>query len=362
MNPLDHLHPESRAVAEKAKELFDNDIRFKFERLIPNAHNGVAMIVREQLGYGRERKLVVKIGTHSTRDSVQNERKWLNRLQWAEHTSNTVHLNNNPLDKIGEPYFVVEYLQHGTLDQFQTRIIYSGQILPNSILWAIFLCLVRGCIGMAWPPKAPPVWLERTQSEEPSRLAHADLHDENVVFGVLNSAQLVYAEDTVYLQEHHLIPPLKLIDFGEAYEKKIPDPIGLDSPLASYDGKLNLAAYRSTGRVNPATQKNILDVGVNMAKLIARQRQGSSKPCREWMQDPNVHPWLDPDLRLLVQRCLAIEPANRPTLDEFMMLIDNNVFSRTGAYYGDAGKPGGFESDDTIRYIVSRHILDADTP
>ncbi|KAJ2989953.1 hypothetical protein NUW58_g3202 [Xylaria curta] len=75
--------------------------------------------------------------------------------------------------------------------------------------------VARGCLGMAYPPGDPTKTprgpreqlleaLPLDVDENPQNLAHGDLHDENVMFGNLDSL------------EHGYFPVLKMIDFGMA--------------------------------------------------------------------------------------------------------------------------------------------------
>ncbi|KAI0850803.1 hypothetical protein F5Y00DRAFT_260254 [Daldinia vernicosa] len=347
---------ESERTLNAIRDAFKNDDRFTCERPLGDIHNGAAMIIKEEYtveGQPRVRRFVVKAGITGAHHSVRKETRYLNSLALAEHIPRIISFQDHPLMNLGVPLFVSEYMEHGTLNRFQERLRRADQILPNRILWSIFLCLIRACIGMAWPPPGPDVGPEQTRSGDPTTLAHNDMHDENLVFGDLDSS------------DHSLVPVLKLIDFGESVEL----PAGADESrlnennVNQHDRVLNLEAYRLDrySRRNRGTDKNILDVGVNMSQIIAQRGEVFPNGARALIRDPNVHPSLDPDLRLLVQRCVAVDPLNRPTLDELMELINNSYFNRPASHYGAAGEGDGLESDETIRKIVSTYILSGDT-
>ncbi|KAI1411453.1 hypothetical protein F5Y13DRAFT_191395 [Hypoxylon sp. FL1857] len=346
---------EIRKIKRNVRQYFDKDPRFVFESVLPGAHHGLAFIVREKTvdanGKKIERKFVVKVATPGNTASIIQERQFLDRFKWALHIVNPYLISDNPLAPLNTPFLVMEFLNHGTLRQFQERTTRANVILPNRILWAIFLCLIRACIGMAYPPKGPAVQLEETRDEEPTTVSHRDMHGGNFVFGMTERTHFV-SHNGVVFYEHENVPILKLIDFGESREMPKGE-IPVDTLSAnSFDKELNLEAHRHrSGRRNQGVDANLLGIGTF----------GFASNARTLMRSPTDHPSLDRDLQLLVQRCLAADPLNRPRLEEFMTLINNNTFNKTAANYGNAGKAGGLESDETLKNIVSTYILNADT-
>ncbi|OTA94929.1 hypothetical protein M434DRAFT_394290 [Hypoxylon sp. CO27-5] len=97
-----------------------------------------------------------------------------------------------------------------------------------------------------------------------------------------------------------------------------------------------------------------------MGGLICSRQYTYETNIRRLLMDPKRYRNLDPDLRLLVQRCIAIDPLNRPRLEELMTLINAGAFNKSAADYGEAGQPGGRESDERLRDIVSTYMLSAD--
>ncbi|KAI2468692.1 hypothetical protein F4781DRAFT_397081 [Annulohypoxylon bovei var. microspora] len=98
------------------------------------------MIVRERLDDGGERKFVLKAAARGSDEDIKNEINRLKQLQFAAHVSNTIHLGDSPLVTLQVPYFLMEYLPHGSFRQFQERVTKANQILPNRMIWSIFLC------------------------------------------------------------------------------------------------------------------------------------------------------------------------------------------------------------------------------
>lgn len=97
--------------------------------------------------------------------------------------------------------------------------------------------------------------------------------------------------------------------------------------------------------------------------LTIRQRDfGFPSDIRTWMRNPNLIQQvegqgdLDPVLRLLVQRCIAENPLNRPRLEELLTAVSNAVVSKTAQDYP---KCEDFESDSRIESLVKRYIFDA---
>ncbi|KAI1455864.1 hypothetical protein F4805DRAFT_459326 [Annulohypoxylon moriforme] len=356
--PIRKLEPVAREIIGLLNK---QPSRFVFEDLL-GVNNGITMMVREILPNGEERKFILKAAANCTDDSIQKESAWIQRLQYAAHVSNPITLSDSPLASLEGPYFLTEYLAHGTLFQFQERTIKANQHIPNRMMWSIFLCLVRGCIAMAYHPPGPDIQLEQVRDEEPSSLAHNDMHGNNFVFGMLEKTKFISKGGIVYL-EHSLLPPLKLIDFGLATEAGVSVPTDLHrKSLFQHDISLGLTDYREPiGRRNQGIDDNILDIGVVMARIVRARPIGLLHEARQWIRNPAIRSDLDPNLRLMIQFCLAVDPVTRPRLEELNVMINGGFFNKTADNYGEAGKGDGLESDETFRRIVSTYILNADT-
>ncbi|KAI2468691.1 hypothetical protein F4781DRAFT_432069 [Annulohypoxylon bovei var. microspora] len=217
---------------------------------------------------------------------------------------------------------------------------------------------------MAYHPPGPEIQLEETRDEEPSSLVHNDMHGDNFIFGMLEGATFISKGNSVYLHDHAFVPPLKVIDFGCAEEnpEARPNFFDLTTLLTDHDVRLELHKHRpATGRRNVGIDYNLRDIGVLIGRLLNVQASGLQINVHEWSRNPAVRPDLDPDLRLLIARCIAIDPLNRPRLEELDTLIKNGVFSKGAARYGAAGQGNGLESDATLQRIVNTYILSADT-
>ncbi|KAI1090326.1 hypothetical protein F5B19DRAFT_494488 [Rostrohypoxylon terebratum] len=363
---MTELERKENNVKEKIQRVIRaNEPRFKFEKFLGDADNGVAVVMREVLGDGKERRFVLKTVADPEQQSsmLEAEIKYLHQLRYAAHICRTVSFGGNPWYlfnvpwKTG-PFYTMEYIPFGTLEQFYKRVWKDNQVLPNRVLWSIFLCVIRSCIGMAYPPKGPDIELERVRpDEEMSGICHYDMLDGNFMFGDI-------AGGPEWVQEHDKFPPLKIIDFGRAIEDPelyaVP-PDEEDIYDDQFDVPLGLPNFRVEGLRNRANDDNIRDAGVLMARLVSGKTFiGSDEAqARATIVNKAIRPDLEYDLRFMIIRCLAVDPRNRPQLEEFQTWIDNGVFNRPADHYGPAGQGSGPESDESIQRMVQMYMLNA---
>ncbi|KAI1118952.1 kinase-like domain-containing protein [Nemania sp. NC0429] len=121
-----------------------------------------------------------------------------------------------PQKKQAFPAIMLELLENGDLSHFIIKVRERKDTIPNRVLWRFFLCLVRMCIGLAYPPDRiqeyndlPGPITETVPGQlrnNPSRIVHFDMDPRNIFIG-----------DFVG-EEHRLTPLLKLGDFGLATE------------------------------------------------------------------------------------------------------------------------------------------------
>ncbi|KAI1193778.1 kinase-like domain-containing protein [Nemania serpens] len=331
-------------LERKLQMFFTNDIRFQFVKKLPTGATGKCVCFEERHPpTGNTRKIVLKYpgdDEETTLDAMTNEISWLQVLRYSSHVVNILTIQNGPnagLRGLDSIFIILEYMENGSLRQFIERTVDID--LPNRILWSLFLCLVRACVAMAWPP-------QQGQPEEPksnitpSSLAHWDMHGENLLFGRLGG-----------ISEHSFVPILKLIDFdnaAEVDEEIEADPIDIES----FDDELELERYRRhQGATNMGTRANILDIGMIMTRILSGDHTLDEGGSREFIE--HEHPLLDDDLQLLIVRCLAADPINRPKLDELLGRTFNAAMSRT---YSNTPYHN-YETDARVREIVQRCIL-----
>ncbi|KAK7936722.1 kinase-like domain-containing protein [Apiospora aurea] len=284
-------------------------------------------------------------------DPIENEKKWLKVLQWAKHVMNILEVPADPLNRRRSPlrrhgvdnWIFIEWIQHGTLRRLVRRArTENTDYLPNRMLWRFFMC------PMAWPPEQPigppDGAFEITRQTPPLKITHGDLHSENVMIGP-------FEPDSEY-PEHDITPVLKMIDLGK---------------MSGNDSCMNSAPFSTPGSVTTSTTGG---------------RRPSSNPRRPRTQHP-LHPklWaccyrtlsettkaifpaprLDPDLRLLVCRCLAVRSGSRPGLAELFEAVMEAIRVRDAAWYASEG--AGYcnparETDESISGLLQLLLRDA---
>ncbi|KAI0010248.1 kinase-like domain-containing protein [Xylariaceae sp. FL0662B] len=340
------------------RQYFSDKNRFKWERTLEPGGFGFLACFRERNpATGNVRRFVVKcpqdIDDDEDIESLNREKTWLGVLKDARHIVNPIAISNNPLlprkvtrQGFTHPHIIIEYIENGTLGDFLERC--GDRDIPNRILWRIFLCLIRACVAMAYPPRAG-------QREEPranvvpNKLAHGDMHLENFMFGGLDMNDL----------EHNLVPILKLIDFGLASDEEGDKPRLNRQVYEKFDKELEFYRYNQPNGVrNSGINANVIGIGMTMSALIHGMDTLEESPCREAMQEEL--PSLDNDLQLLILRCLAVDSKNRPTLQELVTKAYNAVLTRDAAFYNRMNLPNkADETDATIRRIVQNYILSA---
>ncbi|KAI1774025.1 kinase-like domain-containing protein [Hypoxylon cercidicola] len=330
--------------------------KFTFEGLIGRGAFGLAFRLVEKVSENKVRRLAVKRSLPRKEDDLRNEIRYLMRLRGAEHIVRLLASRDeeepmpgrqrargimnarrlglqDSLTGITGPIAVLEYMENGDLKQLVNRCIRNDQLLPNRILWSLFLCLIRACIALSYPPngaEGQPNQLEivPTDGTAPSLIEHADLHAANIMIGDIGG-----------FPEHGLVPSLKFIDFGRTRElpQGIPD--------------------------------NVWKISRIMIDLITRQQlristwitsyNGFETRATEILPHGNgwQYPTLDPDLRDFLARCLAHKQQDRPDLSTMLRIAEDAVRTKTAeAYPGKAD-----ETDEAIHKLLQEYIYDGDT-
>ncbi|KAI1736474.1 hypothetical protein F4680DRAFT_469100 [Xylaria scruposa] len=372
----------AQRLIEQVKSLFANHPRHVFERVAGQGGSGIALCFQDkEAGPDEFSRFIVKTVLLGTDIEIQNEKRWLQKLRWAEHIVTSINLDPNPLETFNKPHLIIEYLENGTLDALLQRRRAAGLgRLPNRVLWAIFLCLVRACVAMAHPsPPIPNLQTPKVKTREtlpendgaqtPDHLVHGDMNLGNLMFGDLNPSKAFDPPNT----EHNLVPALKLIDFGDAHEVVAP----VEERPSEYDRRLylftrmsdDLGRLRDIGKPsdaredfqNDATDLNVLEIGVVMGRLITNDltnpRAGVMREIILELHgdvDAIAGSGLDMDLFWLVARCLACQAFLRPRLSHLLDLLEQY----TNKVYEDMVD----ESDLSITKMIQSYIFDADGP
>ncbi|KAK7906555.1 hypothetical protein PG985_016292 [Apiospora marii] len=222
----------------------------KFRRPIAvGNHGGTVLFDKfdqdEDGGEVLAKSLVVKYALDTEEDAstsndadLENEMGWLRKMHYAEHIIQTDpaywSLWDDDKDNAGagqllkKPVIVMEYLEHGTLEQLIKRFKFVDLRIPDRMIWYFALCLVRACTAMGYRDQF--VGVDKTKREHvsktpgaagpppPSGLAQDSMKGANVLIG-----QLIPGD-----KEHEITPLLKLIDFGRGVEYKADDPANAD--------------------------------------------------------------------------------------------------------------------------------------
>ncbi|KAI0106592.1 hypothetical protein F4776DRAFT_645852 [Hypoxylon sp. NC0597] len=278
-------------------------------------------------------------------ESLRREKRTLRRLRGAMHMVQ-LYSPRRPIQL--DNMVLMEDLSNGSLTDFLNRRIKEDlRELPNRLLYRIFLCLVRSCIAMAYPPHGPrdgPLRVEEIPEDpkdqmEVTQLIHCDMHTSNILFGDLTPDHW----------EHELVPIMKLIDFERA------------------------GFGRDPANRNPGVKYNIFDIGDVMTRVIGGTAIKSGELWKEQFDVGGVlrevityshfepasrFPNLDPELRRLVLLCCAYNPEFRPSLPDLAREVHDAVLNKTPMSY--IGYPRELhETDDRIRRILSDMIFNA---
>ncbi|KAI1489950.1 hypothetical protein F5X96DRAFT_679433 [Biscogniauxia mediterranea] len=349
---------------------FDERPRLSFIKHLGIGRHGGTMLFHRLNAEGRPwRRIVIKysLGNLSpdlqsdADDDLRNEYSCLAALKGAEHIGQLVYCPDTSLELPGVsdgdrsqpgdgqrrvPTMALEYIPNGTAYDMMVRLVESGDGMPSRFLWRVFLCLVRQCIAMAFPPRKE--WrdpLEREQiipGQEMYDMTQNSNHLKNVMFGEIQP------EDV----EHRLCPTVKLIDFGRGARAGTTGPTG--------------DKY--------ATSVNLLAAAEIIAQMLFMGRPRDSDPpvLYKYTDQNNQQKemytiaakeiyscdTIDLELRDLMCRCYAHNSKDSPTLQEALEICEWQVRYKTASNV-QANVPVAIESDAEIRAKIQRYIFNA---
>ncbi|KAJ8125778.1 hypothetical protein O1611_g7859 [Lasiodiplodia mahajangana] len=207
------------------------------------------------------------------------------------------------------PAVALEYLEYGDIFGLMNKIRRTDLNVPNRVLWSFFCCFIRASVGLAYPAGKPlgsnaQILEELPPDHKPSTesgIMHLDFNNRNIMLTVDDGP------------EHKIGVKAKLIDFGLANGR-----LGRSgSPVNIFDAARTVATL-ATPRLgipnNTCEYKGLPTKGVNLV--------GTGEA-------PFPLPWLDPELRDFLARCLYAEEAHRPGLQEALQVAENAVRSKT---------------------------------
>ncbi|KAI0443891.1 kinase-like protein [Xylaria telfairii] len=350
---------------------------WEYEKFLGNGAYGVTVLLREKAYLvARQKRIALKLSMRgrAAASLLKREIELLKQLRGAKHIvrmlascENVRELRKSQLRKqkisltrvfarfgplvrippitvfdaldtvLDVPAAALEYLDKGDLLSFKTFIEKNEISIPNRVLWSLFLCLIRACIGMAYPlerPEGTRDVLETIPNDDttPSTLVHNDMAPRNV---------MITSGDG--LDEHHVGNMFKLIDFGAATEYWPPR----GSPDNLYDCSRLIVQF--LGRPVPAIEpRENQDVWKG-----EYTRQGQILPSEEGaLNDP--YPRVDIDLRDLIARCAYANMNKRPTLQQALDAALAGVAKKAEEFPDPAQ-----ETDDQIRQFWQTVIFDA---
>ncbi|RYP91544.1 hypothetical protein DL770_002324 [Monosporascus sp. CRB-9-2] len=297
----------------------------------------------------------------------------------------TVNNDNRPPVVGGVPddekdFIVLEYLENGDLRNLIAKVRNMGAEFPNRVLWSFWLCLVKQCVAMAYYPRKfhpdrhrvpeggsldefiPPA----EQKWRRKRMVHFDYDPCNIFVGNLEPGNL----------QHHLVPKLKLADFGLADEVKEQkrerryNKFYYYAPEQFTDEWDFIPAERNGANVieepvagNYGIHTNIWGAALAMWSLITLHYP-PQPPLAGWLElDPDTsivtygnllftgqYDHVDPELRAMVNRCMAHNPLERPSLEQLLEHAEENCARVPAA-------PG--EDDARVHRWLQNQVLSA---
>ncbi|KAI1304798.1 kinase-like domain-containing protein [Xylaria venustula] len=344
------MSSDAYELAEEIPAYFTSSTFWQYERMLGHGSYGLAILVGQKGVGSNGFRMVVKVALDSGGTQLRNEISWLKQLNGAMHIVRMIastdpqspHLDNNrdppvawvfdALVRIRGPLLAMEYVNGGNLTNLFSRMEQERVHMPNRMLWSLFLCMIRACIGMAYPIGAALTSAKSTletipPGRAPGLLKHGDIALRNIMIGTPGQEK-----------EHVTGHVFKLIDFGAAEGVRAGSPnnlFGISEALASF---ITMKPYKILNQT--------------------RMHKGSQTRGGYLLPGPrgNPYPWLDTDLANLMAECMYLDPGRRPTLAQALDRASNAVLNKTPNMFA---RPKD-ETDKAIRNFTQEFILDPD--
>ncbi|KAI0529824.1 kinase-like domain-containing protein [Xylaria digitata] len=316
---------DARVIYDELQSCFSRSNTWECEKMLGSGAYGAAVLVKERnADQGHARRVVLKRALGAGIDELKTEIAALQLLRGNAHLATMLascddltEFTNRTTPTMGlrtifatlrglrGPAFVQEFCQNGTLDHLKQKAKARGIEIPNSLLWHFYLCLVRACIGFAYPlsgsEDVTPV-LEILRDEAPGDLVHGDIAGRNIAIGDIDPT----------VPEHSSIPTLKMIDFGSS---------------------------RRSDNAGKGPEENLHAVAIEMLRLICRGPvrtrvprfattfNGVETAATDILPVNGVpkFPNLDITLRDLLVQALRSDRDQRPTLADMLANTQNGV-------------------------------------
>ncbi|KAI1106344.1 kinase-like protein [Jackrogersella minutella] len=375
--PLYDKEAKAWHLLQRIKYGFGVKRKFKYKRCLGRGGNGVAVQFEEVNEMDEPiRQLAVKMllsyENPDHEEDLFNEMQIMELMRKAEHIVQLVYIpDEERLFNIGKQVtgsvptqeqlptvlLIMEMVENGDLTNFIQMVRERGLTVPNYILWKFFLCLIRGCIAMAFTPErcldnfheadVHTEWIPERFVDNPERIVHFDLDPKNIFVGSMPKPS-----DNL---EHADVPILKMGDFGAARNVE-EDQEDIYYELLRGGGKHCYTAPEQfcndwdyippdSGTVkdhfiagNYHWHTNLFQVGCTMEALVTLCYP-AFPPIPSWCErapptgkeryvtygihlDDARYSHVDQQLRDVVRRCQAHYPLDRPRLDELVRGIE----------------------------------------
>ncbi|GAW26434.1 putative g2-specific protein kinase nima protein [Rosellinia necatrix] len=372
---------QERAMAEIIHRdlgaVFANTGLWELERLLGNGSYGVTVLLRDRNPLrvrGRHRRVVLKrpllphqgvedfateiaalrlmrsnahhgqmiAGTHNIAEyragrstTTAAARRVLRRVRAA--FSNPPENVFRVLSVFEGPAILLEYIEGGNLLKIQKRAYERGIELPNRLLWSFYYCLVRACVGLAYPAFGlvgdPPVLETIRTDQHPLRMVHGDIAGRNVMLDKEDPdipERRATTTRTASIQNLHFATEqiILLISRHRVHRRAV-----------AYHGIRTFAAG-----VLPRAVRRGAEGGGNDG--------GGGGGGGVELVDP--YPNLDPELRSLLVDAMRVDVTRRPSLRDMLWRTRRGAAKPAGAY------PTRFweEGDHSVRAVLQHLMYD----
>ncbi|KAK8085704.1 hypothetical protein PG997_006975 [Apiospora hydei] len=365
--PVDPFSTEGITASLK-KHFRGRQNGLKFRRIIGNGAFGVTALLHDVREKPPKPFIIKRALQAGAVNDLRLEIQALRRFRGAAHITQMTSYRDRDIndrgknDEIPGPYLIMDYLEHGTFKDFFERIVAAKVRVPNRVLWYIMLCFIRACCALAWPPKGRGGAVEElevthTFDGPPASFAHNDMHMGNVMFGSLEPD----------VDEHSVVPPLKLIDFGRATTRDIwPGPPDTNNANA-YQGYPSNQKHAATimmqlitghtGRLSPTS----VTMSITVPDAAGNPTTVNVLTQANLLWQPGAdkfYPFLDAQLRQEIGSMMALYYSNRPFLQYLLNTATHAVTTRRSTDYHPSIQKE--ETGRAIRAFVKRFFLDAD--
>ncbi|KAK8115915.1 hypothetical protein PG984_012417 [Apiospora sp. TS-2023a] len=344
---------DTTAAEESMRQQFGDPRGIMFQGIVGRGNNAIAALLQDNR-VNPPRRLILKRPLRDDDISlILNEIKVLGVLQGAMHSVQLLNNGDQIFDAPNLPgaSIALEYVENGSFTRLLERCNEAKMRVPNRVLWSLMLCLIRACVSLTWPTggdSRKSIKLETVpRKREPNPYAHNDLHLDNIMFGNIEPDPA----------EHCMVPPIKLIDFGQATQ-------GSRSKGPPDEGNQN---------PHQGEHSNVYKMGEAMMRLIAGTKPLENLPTFKtkpahlsgvethatllWADDEDgdrIYRRLDRPLRRLIGRMMACNYKDRPLLEDILDTAHQAVRHRTAEDY-----PGfeDEENDEAIAAFVNRFFF-----